>query len=196
MLWNNGLTPWDDVIHVHLAVDVVNFHNEKVEKYSLYQHPTESGHQEILHQSCYCNTGSLWKERVFVYLWRSFRQDIYGATGKFVPWIEKGATNFVFCGVYSSEEDDLSSSKGHRNTHSNLRERLTNISDEIVKKNSNNNKNKKNELEKSNNNNNNNTLKTLSTRKKRIELIKMYSKIWPKKSSKILTANERKKLGK
>ena len=34
-----------------------------------------------------------------------------------------------------SEEDDLSSSKGHRNTQSNLRERLTNISDEkIVKK--------------------------------------------------------------
>ena len=134
MLWNNGLTPWDDVIHVHLAVDVVNFHNEKVEKYSLYQHPTESGHQEILHQSCYCNTGSLWKERVFVYLWRSFRQDIYGATGKFIPWIEKGATNFVFCGVYSGEEDDLSSSKGHRNTQSNLRERFTNISGKIILK--------------------------------------------------------------
>ena len=77
-----------------------------------------------------------------------------------------------------------------------MRERLTNISDEIVKKNSNNSKNKKNELEKSNNNNNNNTLKTLSTIKKRIELIKMYSKIWAKKSNKILTANERKKLGK
>ena len=131
------------MIHVHLGVNVVNFHNEEVEIYSLDQHPTESGHQEILHQSCYCNTDSLWKERVFVFLSRPFRQDIYGATGKFIPWIEKGATNFVFCGVYSGEEDDLSSSKGHRNTHSNLGERLINISDEIVKKNSNNSKNKR-----------------------------------------------------
>ena len=122
------------MIHVHLGVNVVNFHNEEVEINCLDQHPTESGHEEILHQSCYCNTGSLWKERVFVYLSRSFRQDIYGATGKFVPWIEKRATNFVFCGVYSGEEDDLSSSKGHRNTQSNLRERLTNISGEIIVK--------------------------------------------------------------
>ena len=37
-------------------------------------------------------------------------------------------------GVYSREEDDLSSSKGHRNTQSNLREWLTNISDEIIGK--------------------------------------------------------------
>ena len=64
-LWNHKLTPWDDVIHVHFGVDVVNFHNEEVEVNSLDQHPTENGHQEILHQSCYCNTGSLWKERVF-----------------------------------------------------------------------------------------------------------------------------------
>ena len=122
------------MIHVHLGVNVVNFYNEEVEVYSLDQHPTESSHQEILHQSCYCNTDSLWKERVFVLLSRSFRQDIYGATGKFIPWIEKGATNFVFRGVYSGEEDDLSSSKGHRNTQSNLRERLTNISGEIILK--------------------------------------------------------------
>ena len=47
---------------------------------------------------------------------------------------EREATNFVFCGVYSREEDDLSSSKGDRNTQSNLRERLTNISDEIIGK--------------------------------------------------------------
>ena len=60
-------TPWDDMIHVHLGVYIVNFHNEEVEINSLDQHPTESGHQEILHQSCYCNTGSLWKERVFEY---------------------------------------------------------------------------------------------------------------------------------
>ena len=52
------------MIHVHFGVDVVNFHNEEVEVNSLDQHPTENGHQEILHQSCYCNTGSLWKERV------------------------------------------------------------------------------------------------------------------------------------
>ena len=144
------------MIHVHLGVNVVNFHNEEVEINSLDQHPTESGHQEILHQSCYCNTGSLWKERVFVFLSRSFRQDIYGATGKFIPWIEKGATNFVFCGVYSGEEDDLSSSKGHRNTQSNLRERLTNISNEIMVQ-------TKRINEKSNNNNDNNNNNTLKT---------------------------------
>ena len=138
------------MIHVHLGVNVVNFHNEEVEINSLDQHPTESGHQEILHQSCYCNTGSLWKERVFVFLSRSFRQDIYGATGKFIPWIEKGATNFVFCGVYSGEEDDLSSSKGHRNTQSNLRERLTSIFGEIIVK------KQKESMRQSNNNINNN----------------------------------------
>ena len=136
------------MIHVHLGVNVVNFHNEEVEINSLDQHPTESGHQEILHQSCYCNTGSLWKERVFVYLWRSFRQDIYGATGKVIPWIEKGATNFVFGGVYSGEEDDLS--KGHRNTQSNLRERLTSIFGEIIVK------KQKESMRQSNNNINNN----------------------------------------
>ena len=68
---------------------------------------------------------------------------------------EGGATDFVFCGVYSGEEDDLSSSKGHRNTQSNLRERLTNISDEIIVKK----KEENNELDKSNNDNNNNRLK-------------------------------------
>ena len=72
---------------------------------------------------------------------------------------EREATNFVFCGVYSREEDDLSSSKGHRNTQSNLRERLTNISGEIMLKNA------KNNRDKSNNNNNNNTLKTPRTTK-------------------------------
>ena len=41
----------------------------------------------------------------------------------------------MFCGAYSGEEDDLSNSKGHRNTQPNLGERLTNISSEIkVKK--------------------------------------------------------------
>ena len=54
------------MMHVHLGVNVVNFHNEEVEINCLDQHPTESGHEEILHQSCYCNTGSLWKERVFI----------------------------------------------------------------------------------------------------------------------------------
>ena len=44
------------------------------------------------------------------------------------------ATNFVFCGVYSSKEDDLSGSKGHRNTQLNLRERLTSIFGEIIVK--------------------------------------------------------------
>ena len=129
------LTPWDDVIRVHFGVNVVNFHNEEVEINSLDQHPTESGHQEILHQSCYCNTGSLWKERVFVYfLTCSFRQDIYGAKSKLILQTEGEATDFVFCGVYSGEEDDLSSSKGHRNTQSNLRERFTNISGKIILK--------------------------------------------------------------
>ena len=46
------------MIHVHLGVNVVNFHDEEVEINSLDQYPTESGHQEILHQICYCNTGS------------------------------------------------------------------------------------------------------------------------------------------
>ena len=41
----------------------------------------------------------------------------------------------MFCGAYSGEEDDLSNSKGHRNTQPNLGERLTKISSEIkVKK--------------------------------------------------------------
>ena len=43
-------------------------------------------------------------------------------------------TNFAFCGVYPGEDDDLSSFKGHRNTQSSLRERLTNISDKIIVK--------------------------------------------------------------
>ena len=47
------------MIHVHLGVNVVNFHDEEAEINSLDQHPTESSRQEILHQSCYCNTGSL-----------------------------------------------------------------------------------------------------------------------------------------
>ena len=85
----------------------------------------------------------------FSYSYRAPFDDIYGAKSKFIPWIEKGATNFVFCGVYSGDEDDLSSSKGHRNTQSNLRERLTNISDEK--------KVKSNELDKGNTNNNINT---------------------------------------
>ena len=55
----------------------------------------------------------------------------------------------------SGEEDDLSSSKGRRNTQSNLRERLTKISDEIIVK-----KKENNELDKSKNDNNSNLLKT------------------------------------
>ena len=138
------------MIHVHLGVNVVNFHNEEVEINSLDQHPTESGHQEILHQSCYCNTGSLWKERVFVFLSCSFRQDVHGAKSQFIPRIGREATNFVFGGVYSGEEDDLSSSKGHRNTQSNLRERLTSIFGEIIVK------KQKESMRQSNNNINNN----------------------------------------
>ena len=37
------------MIHVHLGVDVVNFHNKQVEVDSLDEHPTEGGHEEILH---------------------------------------------------------------------------------------------------------------------------------------------------
>ena len=33
------------MIHVHLVVNVVNFHDEEVEINSLDQHPTESGHR-------------------------------------------------------------------------------------------------------------------------------------------------------
>ena len=62
------------------------------------------------------------------------RQGIHNAKSKFILWIEGEATNFVICGVYSGEEDDLSSSKGHINTQPNLRERLTNISGEVTVK--------------------------------------------------------------
>ena len=41
----------------------------------------------------------------------SFRQDIYGAKSKPILQAEGEATDFVFCGVGSGEEDDLSSSK-------------------------------------------------------------------------------------
>ena len=51
--------PRNDVVHVNLSVDVANFRNGEVERNSLDQHLTESGHQEILHQSCCCNKGSL-----------------------------------------------------------------------------------------------------------------------------------------
>ena len=61
----------------------------------------------------------------------------------------------MFCGVYSSKEDDLSGSKGHRNTQLNLRERLTSIFGEIIVK-------TKESMRQSNNNN---TLKTVSTAK-------------------------------
>ena len=70
------------------------------------------------------------EKKKFSYSYRAPFDDIYGAKSKFILWIEREATNFIFCGVYSGDEDDLSSSKGHRNTQSNLRERLTNISDE------------------------------------------------------------------
>ena len=65
---SHGNTPWDDVIHVHLGVDVVNFHNKQVEVDSLDQHPAKGSHQEILHQSCYCDTSSLQKEICFFFV--------------------------------------------------------------------------------------------------------------------------------
>ena len=37
------------MIHVHLGVDVVNFHNKQVEVDSLDEYPTEAGYEEILH---------------------------------------------------------------------------------------------------------------------------------------------------
>ena len=56
--WNES-TPWNDVIRVHLFANVINFHNKQIKINSLDHHPTESGHQEILRESCCCNTGSL-----------------------------------------------------------------------------------------------------------------------------------------
>ena len=53
------LTPWHDVVYVHLAVDVVNLDHKQVKVDSLDEHPTESCHQEILHEGRYCNTSSL-----------------------------------------------------------------------------------------------------------------------------------------
>lgn len=47
------------MIHVHLGVDIVHLYNKHVEINSLDKHPTESGHQEILHKNCCCDTGSL-----------------------------------------------------------------------------------------------------------------------------------------
>ena len=60
------------MIHVHLGVDVVNFHNEQVEVDSLDQHPAKGSHQEILHQSCYCDTSSLQKEICFFFVFCFF----------------------------------------------------------------------------------------------------------------------------
>ena len=74
------------------------------------------------------------EKKKFSYSYHAPFDDIYGAKSKFILWIEREATNFVFCGVYSGDEDDLSSSKGHRNTQSNLRERFTNISGKIILK--------------------------------------------------------------
>ena len=56
-------TPWYDVVHVHLSVDVVNLYNKQVEINSFNQHPTESCHQKILHKSCCCDTSSLQKRK-------------------------------------------------------------------------------------------------------------------------------------
>ena len=47
------------MIDGHLVVDVVNFDNIQVKVDSLNEHPTESCREEILHKSCYCNTGKL-----------------------------------------------------------------------------------------------------------------------------------------
>ena len=52
-------TPRDSVAKFHLGAHVVNFNNKQVKINSLYQHPTKSCHQEILHESCHCNTCSL-----------------------------------------------------------------------------------------------------------------------------------------
>ena len=50
------------MIHVHLGVDVINLYNKQIEINSLDQHPTESGHQEILHDNCYYDTHSLHRD--------------------------------------------------------------------------------------------------------------------------------------
>ena len=60
--WNES-TPWDDVIRVHLVANDINFHNKQIKVNSLDHHPTESGHQEILRESCCRNTESLWDKR-------------------------------------------------------------------------------------------------------------------------------------
>ena len=65
------------MIHVHLGVDVVNFHNKQVEVDSLDEHPTEGGHQEILHYSCHCDTNSLQKKGGNTFFHISFKEDVF-----------------------------------------------------------------------------------------------------------------------
>ena len=50
------------MIHVHLGVNVINLYNKQIEINSLDQHPTESGHQKILHNNCYYDTHSLHRD--------------------------------------------------------------------------------------------------------------------------------------
>ena len=52
----------------HLTADVVNFNNKHVKVNSLDQHPTESGHDEILNHSCYCYTNALEQSWRYSYL--------------------------------------------------------------------------------------------------------------------------------
>ena len=94
---SHGNTPWDDVIHVHIGVNVVNFHNEQVEVDSLDQHPAKGSHQEILHQSCYCDTSSLRKEICFVsfcdLFWKYLKQK------DLINWMNRSEKPLTVCSV-------------------------------------------------------------------------------------------------
>ena len=94
---SHGNTPWDDVIHVHLGVNVVNFHNEQVEVDSLDQHPAKGSHQEMLHQSCYCDTSSLRKEIFFVsfcdLFWKYLKQK------DLINWMKRSEKPLTVCSV-------------------------------------------------------------------------------------------------
>ena len=104
-------TPWYDVVHVHLSVDVVNLYNKQVEINSFDQHPTESGHQKILHKSCCCDTSSL-QERKKQHATGCEKSEVLN-NNFFHAWY---ATYHVFCGVYPGKKYYLSSSEGRRKT--------------------------------------------------------------------------------
>ena len=59
ILYNFFLTPRKAMINTNFFGDVIDLDDKQVKVNSLDQHPTESCHQKVLQQGCYCNTGTL-----------------------------------------------------------------------------------------------------------------------------------------